>query len=502
LAVLQPGVTLGGYTAGAYEDQNTFMLDGGNASDDMSGEANRYGTNFTGLGGTQQGAVPSGVVPTPVESIEEFKVSTFRQTADFNNSLGSEVQMVTKRGTTEWHGSAYWYYYATNVGAASTWVNNHTPLTNSAGQVLAPSTPLPSNHRNRFGGTLGGMLLPKLAGGKTFFFVNYEALRYPNVGNYERPVPTDTMRAGVIFVPNSAGQYLPYNLNPVPVTAKDPVTNQMTTYQPAACPSGLCDPRGLGVNPIIQKIWSYMPEPNDPYYASNGGDGYNVMGYLSTIRQPLKQNSYVARIDHDFGEKFRFFATYRYMRLTNLTNNQADIGGLLPGDTLGTPAAVAPRPQNPGYLVLGLTTSVTPNTTNEFRFNYTRNFWQWGSANAPPQLPGLGGAVEIASGYSNSTAESSTCANTLISYNVGTQCTRQRFWDGQDKLVRDDMSKLYGNHLFQFGGSYQRNYDYHMRTDNGSGINDQIIYQIASTNINLTNTAWIPTTVGSSYLSN
>ena len=490
LAVLQPGVTLSGYTAGAYEDQNTFMLDGGNASDDMSGETNRYGTNFTGLGGTQQGGVPSGVVPTPVESIEEFRVSTFSQTADFNNSIGSQVQMVTKRGTNAWHGSAYWYYYATNVGAANTWANDHT-LT-----AAGTATPLPSNHRNRFGGTLGGPLTPRVLGGKTYFFVNYEGLRYPNVGNYERPVPTDTMRAGVIFVPNASNTYLPYNLNPVPVTVNG------VTYQPASCPGGLCDPRGVGANPIIRKIWSYMPEPNDPNYSSNGGDVYNVQGYLSAIRQPLTENSYVSRLDHDFGDKWRFFATYRYMRLINLTNNQADIGGLLPGNTLGIPAAVAPRPQNPGYLVLGMTTSITPSTTNEFRFNYTRNFWQWGSANAPPQLPGLGGAVEIASGAGASTAESSTCANTLIPYNVGTQCTRQRFWDGQDKMVRDDLTMIKGNHLFQFGGSYQRNYDYHMRTDNGSGINDQIVYQIASANINFTNSPWIPTTVGSSYLSN
>jgi len=502
LAVLQPGVTLSGYTAGAYEDQNTFMLDGGNISDDMSGESNRYGTNFTGLGGTQQGAVPSGVVPTPVESIEEFRVSSFGQSADFNNSLGSQVQMVTKRGTNQWHGSGYWYYYGTNVGAANTWANNHTPLTNSAGQVLSPYTPLPSNHRNRFGGTLGGTLLPKALGGKTYFFVNYEGLRYPNVGNYERPVPTDTMRAGVIFVPNSAGTYIPYNLNPSPVTAKDPVTGQMTSYPVAVCPAGSCDPRNIGINPIVQKIWSHMPVSNDPYYLSNGGDGYNVEGFLATIRQPLTENSYVARLDHDFGERNRFFATYRYMRLVNLTNNQADIGGLLPGDTLGVPAATAPRPQNPGYMAVGLTTNVTASTTNEFRFSYTRNFWQWGTANAPPQISGLGGAVEIASGYSNSTAESSTCANTLIPYNVGTQCTRQRFWDGQDKILRDDVSKLKGNHLLQFGGTYQRNFDYHMRTDNGSGINDQIIYQVASTNINLTNTNWIPTTVASSSLSN
>jgi hypothetical protein len=501
LAVLQPGVTLAGYTAGAYEDQNTYMIDGGNATDDMSGETDRYGTNFTGLGGIQQAGVPSGVVPAPVESIEEIRVATFNQTADFNNSIGSQVQMATKRGATAYHGSGYWYYYGTDVGAANSWQDDHTRQTTSSGQVLSPFTPLPSNHRNRFGGALGGPLTPKIAGGKTFFFVNYEGLRYPNVGTYERPVPTDTMRLGVIYVPNSAGTYLPYNLNPYTVTAPNPVTGVMTTYQPATCPSGLCDPRGIGINPVVSKIWSYMPQPNDPYYASNGGDGYNVQGFLSSIRAPLTENSYVARIDRDFGEKWRLFASYRYMRLVNLTTNQVDIGGLLPGDTLGTPAATAPRSQTPGYLVLGLTTNVTPTATNEFRFNYTRNFWQWGSANAPPQLPGLGGAVEIASGASNSTAESGACTNTLIPYNVSTQCIRQRFWDGQDKLVRDDLTMIEGNHLFQFGGNYQRNYDYHMRTDNGAGINDQVVYQIASTNIDFTSNNYYPASVPATYQS-
>jgi hypothetical protein len=496
LAVLQPGVTLGGYTAGAYMDQNTYSIDGGNATDDMAGNTTGYQTNFTGLGGTQTSGVPSGVVPTPVESVEEIRVSSFNQTADFNSSIGSQVQMVTKRGTTQYHGSGYWYYYGTDVGAANTWSNDHTPETTSSGQVLSPYTPLTPNHRNRVGGSLGGPLTPKILGGKTFFFINYEGLRYPDVFNYEHPVPTDTMRAGVIFVPNAAGTYIPYNLNPNPVTVNG------VTYQPAVCPGGACDPRGIGINPIVSKIWSYMPEPNDPYYASNGGDGYNVEGYLSSIRAPLTENSYVARVDHDFGDKWRLFASYRYMRLINLTTNQVDIGGLISGDTKGTPTAIAPRPQNPGYMVLGMTTNVTPTTTNEFRFNYTRNFWQWGDANAPPQLPGLGGAVEIASGASNSTAESTTCANTLIPYNVGTQCTRQRVWDGQDKLVRDDLTMIKGNHLFQFGGNYQRNYDYHERTDNGSGINDQIVYQIASTNINFGSNLYYPTTVPTTYQSN
>ena len=104
-----PAPTPGGQTAGAFSDQNVFMLDGGNNSDDMSGNATSYTTNFTGTGGTQTGGSPSGILPTPVESIEEFKVSTFNQTADFSGSIGAQIQMVTKRGTNTYHGSAYGY---------------------------------------------------------------------------------------------------------------------------------------------------------------------------------------------------------------------------------------------------------------------------------------------------------------------------------------------------------------------------------------------------------
>ena len=182
LAVLQPGTTPSGMTAGAFSDQNVFTLDGGNNSDDMAGNNTSYVTNFTGTGGTQTNGSPSGIVPTPVESIEEFKVGSFNQTADFSGSIGSQIQMVTKRGTNNYHGSAYGFYFATNVGAANSWNNNHTP---SGGLAY---TALPSNHRNRFGGSLGGVLLPKLLGGKTYFFVNYEGSRFPNVGTIRAPV--------------------------------------------------------------------------------------------------------------------------------------------------------------------------------------------------------------------------------------------------------------------------------------------------------------------------
>jgi hypothetical protein len=61
-------------------------------------------------------------------------------------------------------------------------------------------------------------------------------------------------------------------------------------------------------------------------------------------------------------------------------------------------------------------------------------------------------------------------------YNVNTQQTRTRFWDGKDHFFRDDVSWLKGNHLLQFGGQYQHNWNYHQRTDNGGGINYYPVY--------------------------
>ncbi len=481
LAVLQPGTTLSGYTAGAYNDQNTYQIDGGNATDDMAGNVNSYQTNFTGLGGTQTNGPPSANIPTPSESVEEFKVNTFNQTADFNNSIGGQVQIATKRGTNQFHGSAYGFYYATNIGAANTWANDHTP---SAG---LPYTPIPKNHRDRFGTSLGGPLTPKILGGKTYFFFNYEGYRFPNVGNYEHLVPTPLMKLGVIQVPNAAGAYVPYNLNPTPVTYNG------VTYQPAMCGSGLCDPRGIGINPDVQTIWNkYMPNAND--YTGSTGDAVNTAGYLSTVRAPLTSNAFVGRVDHDFGDNWKFMSSYRYARIINLTTNQVDIGGFFSGDTLGQPVATAPRPQLPSYFVTGLTGNIRPNLISDFRFSYQREFWQWGDQNAPPQLPGLTGALEIAPGAS--TSPEST--NALIPYNVNTQSIRQRFWDAHDAYMREDLTWIKGKHLVQYGGAYQRNFDYHTRTDNGVGTNNQVVNWVGSTYINWANSPYIPSTVAAS----
>ncbi len=47
-------------------------------------------------------------------------------------------------------------------------------------------------------------------------------------------------------------------------------------------------------------------------------------------------------------------------------------------------------------------------------------------------------------------------------------------------MFRDDVNILHGNHLFAVGGTYQHNFNWHQRTDNGGGINYQPVYQLSA----------------------
>ena len=446
---LQPGVSPNGSVAGTVVDQSTFLLDGGQNTNDMDGSMNVYTPSFANdpTGGLF-GGTATGVMPTPIDSVEEFKTSSVNQTADFNSSAGAQVQIITRKGTNAWHGSLY-EYYLDNAWDANSWNNNNS---GSAIQKF---------HYNRLGARVGGPIISKkVLGGKTYFFANYEGFWFPQAQLYTQAVPSANMRAGILSFNN-----INYNFNPGGM---------------ANCGSAgnvACDPRGIGINPEVSALWNkYMPMGNittgNPCGALAGStrcDGVNEVGFQGNLLLPQSSNFGVARIDHDFGDKWHFYMSYRDFKWIRTTNNQIDIGGFFPGDTLGTPAAVSSRPSQPWYLVGGVTTNISPNVTNDFHYSYLRNYWAWNDLNAPPQLPGLGGALEVF-------GEFTTTA--LIPFNVNTQSIRTRFWDGQDNYVRDDITVLHGKHLFTFGGAYETNWDFHQRSDNGGGINFTPTYQI------------------------
>jgi Carboxypeptidase regulatory-like domain len=500
---LQPGIAPDGSTAGANQDQNSFMLDGGNNSSDMDGTQNTYTPSFAGdptgglvntfvtgtaPAGAPGGGGPTGVMPTPADSIEEFKMGTSNQTADFNSSAGAQVQLVTKRGTNQWHGTAYEYYLDNSWGANS-FPNNAT------------DTPKPSYHYNRFGGSVGGPIVPKdFLGGKWYFFANYEGFRWPDSETVTRAVPSEALEQGILQFAGTA-----YNLNPTAVTYNGPPTSVLTTgetVQPAVCPAGPCDPRGLGISPTVQQMWTkYMPPSNISSCAglSSRCDGLNVLGFRANMALPWDDNFGVARLDHDFTSKWHFYSTYRYYKMERATGNQIDIGGFYPGDKLGVPASVSDRPQDPWYLTAGLTTNISTNVTNDFHYSFLRNYWARASNGQAPQVPGLAGALE---------PYGENASYVLAPVNLDTQDVRTRFWDGHDSMIRDDISWAKGTHFFQFGGTYQHNYDWHQRTDNGGGINYETVYWLGQSvgSLNGMNmTGYIPnavTAAGGSDLTN
>jgi len=484
-AAFMPGVSPTGNVAGTVSDQAVFQLDGGNNSSDMDGSM----LSYTGsLGGSTTGgflgASSSGVIPTPQDSVEEVRVATSGQTADFNNSSGMQASIVTKRGHDHWHGTVYEYYLDSNIGG-NTWQNNFpsasftTGPNNLGGSTLY--TAKPSYHFSRFGASAGGPVLPNMLGGKTYLFANYEGFRYPLAGTFERVVPSYQFA--------QLGQ-LTFSGNVPGCTYNGTAVNNST------CSSGqlqTADPRLIGFNQTLKSFYNqYLPvspisnggSTGNTGTAYGGGfdtscgalstsycDGVNTIGFKGNVATPQTSNFVVVRVDHNFGSKNQLMMSYRYYKFVSTTSNQVDIGGAFSGDKVGFPVATAPRPQDPIYLVAGLTTNVTSNITNNVIFSFLRNYWQWKNEGDTPLVSGAAGAIEPL-------GEGGSVTGTLVPSNVNAQSTRTRIWDGKDNFLRDDVTWLKGDHLLQIGGQFQHNGLYHQRTDNGNSINYSTTYQI------------------------
>ena len=126
-------------------------------------------TNETIIDGAPaNGAVYNSPAYVPVvDAVQEFKVQTNTFSAEFGRTGGGIVNMVTKSGGNQLHGTLY-DFVRNNHLEANNWFNN-----------LA-GTPRPAEHTNQFGGTAGGpVMIPKVYDGrdKTFWFFGYEGLQ-------------------------------------------------------------------------------------------------------------------------------------------------------------------------------------------------------------------------------------------------------------------------------------------------------------------------------------
>src|SRR6266853_1522188 len=452
------GNLAGGAVAGARADQNTFMIDGGDATSNMEGGGG-YNSGFV--------ATPRAVVPTPVESLEEFRVATNNTGTDFTRSAGAEVQMVTKRGTNNWHGAGYWYHQNDELNANDWFRNNGfgsgTPIQN------------PEWRDNRYGGKIGGPIWKN----RTFFFLHEEERHFFTQAVFSRLVPTAALRAGILEFKDASGNIIPYNLNAVPTVDPGAFAGDPNTGQTIPC-SGL-DPRfpcgssgaaGLGVNvsPAIAATWATMPLPND----FSGGDGLRTANFTAPEAKTSNEHFAVLRLDHKINDKWDFMVSYRYsVSAIQPPNIQEDISGTAAGCTKGTVCALASRPLQPRFLVTGLTGRITPNLVNEFHFDWLRHWWSWIAPGARiPVIP-----TSLSDTPLQIWRESRT--DGMVPINVNTQQARQRVWNGQDYTWSDNLSWIKGKHAFSFGGRAQIEHFLHVRDDKVTGGITTPLYFVA-----------------------
>lgn len=198
-----------------------------------------------------------------MDAIQEVKVLTNGYQAEYGRNAGAAVNIVTKGGSREFHGTGYYFGRNDALNANSFFRN----------QVAATASKPPLYRYNTFGGTLGGpVYIPgkfNTKRNKLFFFYNLEKFVITTPGGLlQSQLPTAVERTGNFSQFGQAGSTV--------VRPRDPITGQFfpNNQIPAAGTPG-CGVSFSCLNPIGQAILNYFPLPLaagqlDPAVTKNG----------------------------------------------------------------------------------------------------------------------------------------------------------------------------------------------------------------------------------------
>lgn len=261
----RPGQRSAVVIGGSRDNANFFLLDGATNTDPTFNTQ-----NFS---------------PSP-DSVMEFQVVTSSYTADLGGAGGGQINIVTRSGTDQFHGTAYEF------------------LRNGA-MDASPFAAMGNNHlvQNNFGGSFGGPLFGKQR--KTFFFLNYEGLRLAQADAQVLTVPTQAEITGDfsmsdvnIFDPTTA--VANPNYNPALPTGASNFPYTRSQFPNNQIPSGRINQK------LEAFLLQYVPQPN-MMMNSMGPDSNN---YLDIRNETHFQNQGTARIDHDFSNNDTVMARY------------------------------------------------------------------------------------------------------------------------------------------------------------------------------------------------
>jgi hypothetical protein len=317
LLTLQPGVTRDGYVAGSRADQSNITLDGVDINEQQTNSIGSVTDNAT----TSQLPTGNTVLRLNSEAIQEFRVITSNANAAQGRSAGAQVSVVTKGGTNEFGGTAFWFHRPTRL-SANDFFNNRIGLKR------------PTLIRNNYGGSFGGPIIKNRA----FFFYNYEADRRVTQTGVSRTVPMASLGRGEVRYTNPSGGI-------TTLTAA-----QMATIFPS-----LGGENPLAVAALAAAAAKY------PANDCNGGDRcVNTGSFRFNAATPVELNSHAAKFDFNLTSRQQLFAR------ANVIYDKTKQAPNFP-DT-PTPGVWS----HPTGLAIGHTWTISDAMVNHFVYGYTR----------------------------------------------------------------------------------------------------------------------------------
>lgn len=280
--------------------------------------------------------------PTP-DGTQEFKVHTNSYGAQFGRTGGGVINVVTKGGSNELHGSVYEFF-------RNDWLSANNFFANMRGQ------PRGVFHFNMFGAAAGGPIIKN----KTFFFGEYQGHRQRSaLGSGATTLPTEAMRRGDFSgLRNSSGAavtiYDPFTTRPGPGGVgfiRDPFPNNRVPTE--------------RIDRVASQVLKFLPLPN-----TTGEGPARFNNYLFQQKSFANSDLWSARIDQRFSERFSLFG--------RVTRSVADEGST---GEFGTLADTTTGPTNNRVInaVLNSTHVLNPTRILNWRLGFTRRFELRGS---------------------------------------------------------------------------------------------------------------------------
>jgi len=381
------------------------------------------------------------IIPTQ-DSVGEFKVQYNNQGAEWGKFSGGVVNLSTKSGTNNWHGSAY-EYFRNAVLNANEYFNKGTEL--AAGKSNTP----PPWTQNQYGFQLGGPVVKD----KTFFYVSWEQYRQRTGSPFTTSVPAAGMTTGNFsalcpggftgpvvkgiatcgvasgqiydpFSTDAAGNRTPYAGNIVP-------TSEFSTA------AGIL-------------LGKYYPAANLPGTVNN---------YLSAAPAGGNTNEFVARGDQNVGRNTRVFGRFAYYGLTDL-----------PVNPLGTGLCLdrCAEKYHSKLLAIGVNHTFTPTTILDVNLAASRFVYGRQPLLSGFDLTTLGWPATY--NTPPSTMRTPPTPETNLPNDVGHTQGNSAIGDHNTQYnISPQLTMIRGKHNIQVGGQYELGLDNYFQTNIASG---------------------------------